>query len=204
MKNLLNRIAERRARALAQRVRPHLPASGRLLDIGSGTGHNAVALRQSTELELVEADVVDMSVVGNGPVVFDGRRLPFAGDAFSASLMMFILQYPRDPVELLTEARRVTHGRVVVLQSTYRGLMGLALLSMREFVLGRFAFAVARWVRFVKASPCPLRPHSYFTQEGFRELARRSGLEVKHVDTSRPFGLPVCRDLFVLEPLELQ
>ena len=57
----------RRARHLAGRIAPHLPAGATVLDVGSGTGHNAEALRARGAHTCTEADVVDFHVVGVGP-----------------------------------------------------------------------------------------------------------------------------------------
>jgi ubiquinone/menaquinone biosynthesis C-methylase UbiE len=197
-------LAARRADQIAEWLSPHLPLAGRVLDVGSGTGHNAVALRTSTNLELAEADVVDMHAVGNGPALFDGTRLPFGDGEFTASLLIFVLHYPDDPLELLRETSRVTTGRVLVLQSTYRGSVGLALLKFREFWLGRFAFRLARVTRFVGRVPCPLTPQRYWTREELIELGRRAKLTLRNVVSESSPSLLSCprflsRDLLVWE-----
>jgi SAM-dependent methyltransferase len=199
-----HRLAARRADQIAKRISPHLPLTGRVLDVGSGTGHNAVALQARTNLEFAESDVVDMHAVGNGPELFDGNRLPFRDGEFAASLLIFVLQYPDDPLQLLRETSRVTAGRVLVLQSTYRGSVGLALLRFREFWLGRFAFRLARVTGFVGRVPCPLRPRRYWTREEVIELGRRAKLTLREVVSESSPSQHSCprllsRDLFVWE-----
>ncbi|MBI5760080.1 MAG: methyltransferase domain-containing protein [Planctomycetales bacterium] len=199
-----HRLATRRADLLAKRISPHLPRAGRVLDVGSGTGHNAAALRAMTNLEFAEADVVDMHTVGNGPALFDGHRLPFGDGEFAASLLLFVLHYPDDPLQLMREAGRVTAGRVLVLQSTYRGGVGLALLKFREFWLGRFAFRLARITRFIGRVPCPLRPRRFWTREELIELGRRAQLTLREVVIETSPGhfsghRFLSRDLFVWE-----
>lgn len=204
MNHWWHRLATRRADQIAQKLSPHLPLAGRVLDVGSGTGHNAVALRARTNLELAEADVVDMHAVGDGPALFDGTRLPFGDGEFAASLLIFVLHYPDDPLQLLLETSRVTTGRVLVLQSTYRGGVGLALLKFREFWLGRFAFRLARVTRFIGRVPCPLTPRRYWTREELIELGRRAKLTLQDVVSESSPSLLSCprflsRDLFVWE-----
>ena len=191
----LHRIAESRARRLIR----YLPPSGSWLDIGSGTGHNAHALQQTTRYEITEADVVDMHVVGQGPTLFDGRNLPFGDGAFAASIMMFVLHYCDDPSALLREATRVTAGPILVIQSTYRGRLGLSFLRVRDFFLGRFAFVVARCLRFIGTTRCPLEPRRFYTRERLRDLIERCDLKVTYLQAEGRFGLPISRDLFVLE-----
>ena len=199
MRNWLDFAAERRALRLVRRWLPHLPASGPLLDIGAGTGHNAVVLQRLSGLEVYQADVVDMHVVGAGPILFNGRELPFADLTFTATVLAFILHYPEDPVLLLREARRVTAGPLLVMQSTYRGLTGLIALRIREFLLGRFAFYIACKIRFIRPVRCSLRPQRLFNRAEFYELARRCGLEVIRLEPERWYGLALSYDLYVLE-----
>lgn len=199
-----HRLAARRADQIANWLSPHLPLAGHVLDVGSGTGHNAVALRTRTQLELAEADVVDMHAVGDGPALFDGIRLPFGDGEFAASLLIFVLQYPDNPLELLLETRRVTTGRVLVVQSTYRGAVGLVLLKTREFLMGRFAFRLARMTRFIGDVPCPLTPRRYWTREEIIELGRLANLTLREVVPESPPNQVNCkrflsRDLFVFE-----
>src|SRR6185436_20213782 len=60
MKRFLEFVLQSRAAGLARPLLPHLPPSGRVLDLGSGTGHTVQALRRYTSLSFVEADVVNM------------------------------------------------------------------------------------------------------------------------------------------------
>ena len=135
-----HRRLRRRAGHLAGRIAPHLPTGATVLDIGSGTGHNAEALRAWGARTCVEADVVDFHVVGVGPVLFDGARLPFADRVFDACLLAFVLSYTDDPAALLREAGRVASRRVLVLQSSPRGRAGRIALRLRSWVQGRVAF----------------------------------------------------------------
>ncbi|MGX1809377.1 methyltransferase domain-containing protein [Nocardia sp. NPDC055321] len=177
---------------------PHLPGSGRVLDIGSGTGHNTEALRARTRVSYVETDVVDMHVVGPAPVPCGDGDLPFAADAFDAALVLHVLQFPSDVVALLRNAGRIA-PRVVVLQSTVGGPAGRAALVVRGFVFGRLAFRVARAVGYVAPAPQALRVLRVFSRDDVRAAATAAGLRVTAFEADRfpvPFG---GRDLFVLE-----
>ena len=198
MRRCFSVLAKRRAAAIAARLAPHLPRHGPILDIGSGTGHNAEALRDATALQVVQTDVVDMHVVGEPPVPFDGRRLPFAGERFTAALLCYVLQYPDDPVRLLREAARVSR-RVILVQSPYRGPIGWVYLRSREWLTGRCAFRIARLVRFVAAVRCPLRPNELLRPATLRALFDRAGLQIRHRESRASRLRPVSRDLFVLE-----
>jgi len=187
-----------RARSLAARLLPHLPGEGRVLDIGSGTGHNAQALRALTRLTVDEADVCDMHVVGPGPVLFNGRTLPYRDGQFDCAMILFVLQYADEPAALLKEAARVTAGPLVVIQSTYEGALGEALLRGRGLLQGRVAFRLARRLGLVAGTGASLDVRRRFTRASFRAAAEQAGLGVERVEAEPWFGLPVSRDLSIL------
>jgi SAM-dependent methyltransferase len=197
---LIERLLRRRAERLVRLILPELPAVGPILDLGSGTGHNADFLRTNTVLDAVEADVVDLHWVGRGPVLFDGRALPFRDAAFSASILLFVLQYAADPESLLRETRRVTSGRVMVLQSTYNGSAGHTTLRAWEFVTGRFALSVAAIVGLVSASPRALRPKRFYTRQALEQVLGASGFRVSETRRLDALTRSIQRDLYVLEP----
>jgi SAM-dependent methyltransferase len=200
VKWLIEKLLRRRAQRLVRFILPELPAVGRILDVGSGTGHNADCLAGSSALEVIEADVVDMHAVGVGPVLFDGEVLPFADAEFSASMVLFVLQYTTDPESLLREMRRVTSGRVIVLQSTYSGSIGRLILRARDFTTGRFAFFVARCLGVVSARTGSLRPERFFTRQGLDEVLGAAGLRVRAIRRFDAMSYFVSRELYVLEP----
>ncbi|MFE3195531.1 methyltransferase domain-containing protein [Nocardia sp. NPDC059240] len=201
MKARLERAARERAVRIVGRIRGHLPAGGRVLDVGSGTGHNADALRRVVGLEVVETDVVDMHVVGVGPVLCADGVLPFADDAFGAAVVLHVLQFPADPTAVLAETARVA-SRVVVLQSTTGGVLGRAALVARGFVFGRLAFQVSRLVGFIDsgmAAGVALHVRRVLSREDVRTAAYAAGLREIAFEPDRlpvPFG---GRDLFVFD-----
>ncbi len=199
MKHLFDLLLEARAAGLANRLEPYLPRSGRVLDIGSGTGHNVQALRQKTSLSFMEADVTDMSVVGSGPVLFADAKLPFTTGAFACAILGFVLQYPPDPAPLLLEARRVTTERVIVLHSTYRGALGRCALRLNELAWGPVAFTAARLAQFVGRCRFSLRPRHLYSRVELQCLFERCGFVIRASQSQPwPHGV-VSQELFVLE-----
>jgi SAM-dependent methyltransferase len=198
MKWFLHQMMMIRAEQLAQRLVPYLPLDGRVLDIGSGTGHNAAALARRGRFDIVEADVTDIHVVGPGPLRCDGQTLPFADRVFNAALLVFVLPYPPDPLQLLYEAGRVTDGRVLVLQSTYRSWIGRTALAISEFFWGPVAFLGARALRLIGPARFTLQARRYFSRPDLQRLAQQAGLHVQILQPEPWFGLPVSYDLLVL------
>lgn len=198
-KTLLSNNLTRRAQVIADRISPFLPGTGVVLDIGSGTGHNACELRRRTGSRVIELDVTNMSTLGSPPLLFDGEHLPFPDDAVKCALMLFVLHYPEDPVALLREAHRVVTERMIVLQSTYSGPGALAVLRCRDALQGRLVFQVARCVGLIGNCECSLVPRRFFDRERLERSFSDARWEVVHHQPQKWPLLNLSRDLYVLE-----
>ena len=180
LKSLLDAVMERRSRRLIEQVREWLPAEGPVLDLGSGTGHLSARLGRELGLEVVTADVSDMHVVGRPPVLVADGALPFDRQAFSASLLFFMLAYPMDPVGVLMEAARVTRGPVILVQTLYSGRVGYAWHRWREFLWTIVAFHLSRLVGYVPPhARFTMRTRRFYTAEELRRELVAAGLRVK-------------------------
>lgn len=178
-KSIINTVMRRRAAQLARDLMPLLPKEGRVLDIGSGTGHNVAALRSlRPDLEYTECDVVDIHSVGDGPRLMQNGRLPFDDGTFDICLLQFVLQYPDDPAEIVREARRVTAvgGRVIVRQTISRGRVGRLILTAHEHLWGPIAYQVSRALGAAAGGALPyLTPRRMFSPEELVTLTQRPG-----------------------------
>ena len=189
----IDRIAARRAEAIASRVAPWL-GSGPVLDVGSGTGHNAAAIRLLTDLPVREADVIDFHRRGPGPRLFDGVRLPFETGAFEAALALHVLQYPAEPAKLLREMARVGGGRVLAFQAV--GVWPA--IAVNEWLGTPGAFLAARRLRYIPPRRCPVWPRRLFTPASFERFVRGCGFEPRLLERGMTWGL--CDNLYSLEP----
>lgn len=197
---LLQRILAHRAQGLLARLRPHLFSGGRWLDLGSGTGHNAVALARALRADVVPVDVADLHTSGPAPMLYGGRALPFPDDAFDGAMLLFVLHYLPDPLLTLRELRRVTRRRVLLMQSTWRHAPARRLLAAREWALGRGGFALARALRCLPAAPCRMQPLRFMTRTELLRLCASAQLRAAKIVPSRGDRIGLSRDLLVLEP----
>jgi hypothetical protein len=194
---LFHRSLGRRADHLARRLVPHIPPGARLLDIGSGTGHNAQALRRATGGNCLEVDVVDFHVVGPGPILFDGTRVPLADGAVDICLLTFVLNYADDPVALLRDAGRVASRAVLILQSTCRGPRSRAVLRVRNWIQGRFAFRSCRMLALIPPARLPRQPGLLCSREKLETIFAEAGLVIERVEPEPGFA-SISRDLMIL------
>ena len=180
LKSLLDAIMERRARQLLDAVRTFLPADGPILDLGSGTGHVSARLEREKGIDVITADVSDIHLTGRPPVLIGDGTLPFQSGTFSGTLLFFVLAYPRDPVRLLREAGRVTHGPVIVVQTLYSGWAGHAWHRAREFVWTVAAFHLSKLVGYVpKDATFSMRTRRFYTAHALQRDMVEAGLRVR-------------------------
>jgi SAM-dependent methyltransferase len=204
LRSAMDSIMKWRAHGLASRILSCLPSArhAKLLDIGSGTGHNAEYLRQTGNLEVIETDMVDISTTGPGPQVLLGAQcLPFASNVFDAVLLLYVLHYAEAPAAVLSEAARVSRGSVLVIQTVHVGKFGRLLLHLNEFAFGRAAFGIARLFGMIASVPCPLRSCHNLSLADLLNAARMTGLVPERVSVERAFGiLPIARATCCLSP----
>jgi ubiquinone/menaquinone biosynthesis C-methylase UbiE len=93
-----------------------------LLEIGVGSGVFAEAFA-TRGIIITGVDVNPAMLLEAQKFVPSGtfreavaERLPFEGDVFDVSFMGLVLHETDDPLEALREARRVTSGRIVILE----------------------------------------------------------------------------------------
>jgi SAM-dependent methyltransferase len=177
---------------------PFLPDHGPVLDLGSGAGHNAAALERSWGRRVIEADFSNLRRTGPGPVLFDGRRLPFADDSFSACILIFVLQYVADPGLLLSEVQRVVRGPILALQSLAAGPSALRFVRRTDEWLGPFGAKAAGRIGFL---PPTAIDHGWaversFDRESFPRWVAGFGLKAHLLDPG-PWPIRFLRhDLF--------
>lgn len=182
LKSLLDAVMLRRSRRLVELVRDWLPATGPMLDLGSGTGHFAALLEGELSFTVVPADVSDIHVTGRPPVPVSDGMLPFEADTYTAALLLYMLAYPREPASVLAEAARVTRGGgpVILVQSLYSGRLGYAWHRAREFMWTIVAFHVSRLVGYVpREATFSMRTRRFYTEAELRRDVAAAGLRIR-------------------------
>ena len=202
VKAILDVVMERRARQLMEQVRAWLPATGPVLDLGSGTGHLSARLEQDLGLEVVAADVSDIRVVGPPPILIADGVLPFEDGHDTAALLFFMLAYPKQPASVLAEVARVTRGPIIVVQSLHANRFGYAWLRVREFIWTIVAFHVSKLLGYVPPTATfAMNTRRFYTAAGTsaRSDGRRTARAVR-ARAARAPGRSLVVAAWCLEP----
>ena len=168
--------------------RAALPASGRLLDLGAGTGDLArQALRQAPGSLPVAADfTLEMMRVGKTRpslglewAAADALCLPFSDESFDAVVSGFLLRNVSDILQALREQRRVLKpsGRMVALDTTQppkNALAPLINLHLHTVIptLGRLVAGDAEAYRYL-----PDSTENFLSAEGLAKLMQEAGFQ---------------------------
>jgi ubiquinone/menaquinone biosynthesis C-methylase UbiE len=182
LKSVFEAVMERRSTRLMEQVGSWMPAEGPVLDLGSGTGHFSARLERELGIEVVTADVSDMHVVGRKPVLIADGVLPFETAAFAATLLIFMLAYPKDPAGVLAEAARVTRGGgpIILVQSIYSGRLGHLWHRLREFFWTVIAFHVSKRIGYVPAhATFSMHTRRFYTDGELRRELQDAGLRIR-------------------------
>jgi SAM-dependent methyltransferase len=158
-------VFPRRVRVLAERIAPHLPSTGRALDLGCGDGQIAagvLAIRPG--LSINGADVLARPKAHIPVDLYDGTTLPYADRSFDAVMIVDVLHHTDDPVQILREARRICRGVIVLKDHLCDPWLGRARLALMDFV-GNARHGVAMTHKYWERA----RWHSAFRELGLEE-----------------------------------
>ena len=99
-------------------VLPHLSATQKVLDIGSGNGMITHHLRKKN-INTTPVDVANLSILPDvQSIVYDGVHMPFEANSFDTGLLLTVLHHCPDPDIVLQEAARVSQ-KLVIIEDVY-------------------------------------------------------------------------------------
>ena len=105
----------RRVQAIVDALGPLVPASGHLLDVGTGDGQIAKLIAERQSGASVEGIDVMLRPETHIPVTtFDGDKIPYPDNSFDAVSFVDVLHHTDDPGRLIAEAARVARKAVLI------------------------------------------------------------------------------------------
>lgn len=125
---------ERRAEAFTQLFENEIPAKSRILDLGGGWGFYREPLRRRGHEPLI-LDVVRPGYQKAPVMLYDGTRVPFPDQSFDVTILVTMLHHVPDPQALFREVRRVTRGKVIVIEDLYHHALGRFWTIVRDRML---------------------------------------------------------------------
>ncbi len=132
-------LLKKRSKQKADRLINHLPVreNAKLLDIGCAEGFvgQEIAMRLEIHVELV--DVIDMNQTSLPHKTYAGDVLPFDDEAFTDSLLYFVLHHSQNPRNVLAEAARVSSDQILVVESVYESIWDRWVLRAIDTVANR-------------------------------------------------------------------
>lgn len=174
-----------RANQIAPKILPFFSKKDHVLDLGSGTGVISKVIQQKTGCRVTLADVQFNSICNQFPIIiYDGKKLPFANNHFSKTLIMAVLHHCSDPMKVLDEAVRVTSNDIIVMEDVFSGVLSRTLTFTGD--------CLVNW-----EIHSPFKNH---TKEKWIEIFQKKNLKVKHVEEFRLMciGFPFKLAIFVL------
>ena len=199
LRPIANWVMRSRADKILRRIEECLDSDTFLVgDVGSGTGHNAEALRRQGH-EVHQFDVSDLHWVGESPTRIVEDQIPASDETYDRVLLVHVLQYPNDPKRILQEVHRILKldGLAIVLQSTYRVPWTRLFFQWKEFVFGPVGFWLARASTLIRNQPNSVRPARYYHQPDLHRFLVNSAFEMRHMQSRNGF-VGMGDQLFVL------
>jgi SAM-dependent methyltransferase len=136
--NLFHAVSWQRSQTVVSMFERWLPASGRVLDIGAGTGHVA-ALLQRPDRRAIACDIVNLLMCPLPYVIADGKNLPFLDGSFDAVLLITVLHHVarQDHRRFLDEATRMlkSGGTLIVMEDTYHSQAGKQVTKLFDSIM---------------------------------------------------------------------
>lgn len=178
-------------------IRAHVP-SGRIADIGGGSGTHAVALLDAGyDVELIDPvlrHVLQAQNAGVHAQVGDARELPYPDDSFDAALLLgplYHLAAIEDRLLALREASRVVRSGGAVIAAGLSRYTAFGAISLTREVQGELPEEWKRLIARGEPTAAARFPAGHFhTAEELQQEAEAAGIDdVEVVGVEGPAGL---------------
>lgn len=112
-------MSRRQVKEMVIRLAPWVAPPGKtILDLGAGKGTIGELLGKKTGQSVTLTDVSDYNTTKLPLIKYDGHQLPFKDKSFDTTIIVFVLHHLARKEQLLTEVRRVTRRRILIVEDT--------------------------------------------------------------------------------------
>ena len=119
---------------IAKEFERFIAKGDRVLDIGAGGGWIGKYIRDLRQANVTLLDVADMHRTEIPVTVYDGRNMLFPDASFDDSLLLFVLHHCEDPIQVLSEAVRVSKKRIIIFEDTFRNPFEKFLAGLNDWI----------------------------------------------------------------------
>ena len=156
---------------LILRMKQFFSRGDKILDLGSGIGMFSHIL-QEQGYQVTPIDVKDKSLYPSvRPLIYDGKKLPFADYSFDVCLLLSVLHHTQNPEAILKEAKRVAN-KIIVSENIYRSATQKLYTHFIDSLLNLEFFH---------------HPHTNRTDKQWKEAFKRLGLTLIYSEYYRTF-----------------
>lgn len=160
---IFNNFSKSWARGKYNRIKNFLDQDDLLLDLGAGKCALSWKLRQEG-YNTTPVDVQNLSFCSEiEPIIYDGKKLPFADNSFDKILLLTVLHHIPQPETVIKEALR-TADELIIIEDVYSNPLQKYLTFFADSLFN-FEFIG--------------HPHSNKTEKEWQKLFDDLGLEIK-------------------------
>lgn len=145
-------VSGRRARRLAMALADVIPPNKRILDVGCGNGKLAkLILELRPDLEICGIDVKCDQNAAIPITKYDGHTIPFESDSWEICMASDVLHHCTDPIEVLTEMKRVASQSIIIKDHTAESRFTRSILGLMDWV-GNYGYGTDVPFNFMSAA----------------------------------------------------
>ncbi len=175
-KKFLYSILRYRAKYTVKELKKYLGKYDSIVDIGAGTCNIDEVLKENN-FDITPIDIRNSSFVDHiNPLIYDGYKIPFADNTFTAALIITVLHHAPENEKVIEEAKRVS-GKIIIIEDVYSGAIHKYLTFFMDSLLNLEFFG---------------HPHSNRSDKEWQELFVNMGLKLKDA-TYRKSVFPFIR-----------
>ncbi len=126
-------VLEARAKRLTRHIMDSLEDCSNLIDLGCGDMILTECIDSMTDKEVLGVDTVNSNLTKLPLIIYDGSRLPFDDKSIDAALVAFVLHHCDDIQKMLSELKRVTKKKIIVLEEVYKNFVTQKILHCHDF-----------------------------------------------------------------------